>query len=62
MLENNLVLKNFSCIDDSELAESRGGIGVVATGVIIGSLTVFLSGVFSGFTDGMTQEKKPATV
>ena len=59
MLENNLVLKNFSCIDDSE---SQGGIGVVATGVIIGSLTVFLSGVFSGFTDGMTQEKKPATV
>mgnify|MGYP007112262409 CR=1 FL=1 len=32
MLENNLVLKNFSCIDDSELAESQGGIGVVATG------------------------------
>ncbi len=23
MLENNLVLKNFSCIDDSELAESQ---------------------------------------
>ncbi|MBU6045946.1 hypothetical protein M5119_13960 [Lacticaseibacillus paracasei] len=65
MIAQTIFVRNYSigaCIDDSELAESQGGIGVVATGVIIGSLTVFLSGVFSGFTDGMTQEKKPATV
>lgn len=57
MIEYNMSLNNFDNMKDSELENIDGGFAI-GTAIIVGTLTIFGSGVFVGYTDAKKGKKK----